>query len=97
MASVPRSEDAGVAINALWHIIEPIRDAVPNVVNRPPNHLFNVERIRADDAIGGRQHIRLGQLALRCPLAHVKLIELNIDAENIAPLPRQEQQIALAG
>ncbi len=90
MASVPCGEDAGVAINALWDIIKLIRDAVSNVINRPPNHLFNLERIRANDAIGSRQHVRLRQLALRRPLAHVELIELDIDAEDIASLARQE-------
>ena len=97
VASIPRSEDAWVAVFALWYIVKFVRDAVTDVIDGPPDHLLHVERIRLDDPVGRSNHVFLRELAMGGFFVGAEFVQFDIHAEHVAPLARQDQHVALAG
>ena len=66
VARIACSKYTWVAVYTISHVIKSVGDAVTNVVDRPPHHLFHIQRIGPDDAIGRSDHVVLRQLAMRC-------------------------------
>ena len=97
VAGVSGGEHARVAVFAFRHVVKLVGDAVANVVNGPPDHLLHVNRIGPDDAVGRGNHVVLGELALGGLFVGLELVELDVHAEHVAALARQDQHIAFVG
>ena len=67
---------------------------MPDLVDRPPHHLFHVERVGGEDALGRGDHMILRQVARRHPFVGVQLVEFDIHAEQVATFARQDQDVA---
>ena len=94
VAGVAGGEHARVAVRALGHVVKLVGDAVADVVDRPPDDLLHVQRIGFDDAVGGRDHVVLGELLAGGLFAFLELVEFHVHAEHIAAFARQDQHIA---
>ena len=97
VTGITRREDAGLARRIVTHIVELVSDAMADVVDRPPDHFLDVKRVGLDDAVGSRDHVFLGELAVRGLFIGTQLVQLNVHPEHVAALSRQYQHVAFIG
>ena len=97
MAGISCGKDTWVTVFALKHIIKAIGNAVANIVNRPPDYFFHIQRIGTDDAVSRSNHVVLSELAMCCFFIRAEFVELDIHAKHIATFTGQDQHIAFFG
>jgi hypothetical protein len=61
VAGIARDEHARQASSglALRHVVEPIRDALADLIDREPSHISHVQRIGPQDALSDLDHLLL--------------------------------------
>ena len=91
MAGVAGDEDAREAgfHLLLRHIVELVAQALANLVNGPPGDVFDVQRVRMNDPVRGRDQLISGDVLRRQVLIGVELAELDIDADEVSAFARE--------
>ena len=79
------------------HVIELVAQPLADLVDRPPGDLLHVERIGIENPPRLRDQIVGRDVAVGDPLAGVELVELDIEAEQIAALARDDDDAAVVG
>ncbi len=88
MAGITCYKHMGMAVFGITHIVKLVSEAVADVINRPPHHLFDIERLGFDDAIGSCNHVILGEFFLCSFFVWAYFVQLDIHAEKIATFSR---------
>ena len=80
-----------------FHVVELVAQALADLVDRPPGDLFHVERIGVEDTPGARDHVVDRDIPVGDAFARIELVHLDIDAEQIAALARDDDDAAVLG
>ena len=81
----------------LRHVVELVAKPLADLVDRPPGDLLHLERVGMQDPLRCRDQAVEGDVAARDPFVSIELVELDIDADQIAAFPRDEHDVALIG
>ena len=76
-------------------VIEDIADALADFIGRPPGDLFHVQPVGREDASRFRNQHLGRDLAVGGPLIPMKRVELDIEADHIAALARNDKYAAV--
>ena len=78
------------------HVVELVGQAVPDLVDRPPHHVFDVEVMRLQNTFCLGDDILDPKPPIRHALVLVELVEFDVKPHQIAALTRQNKNAALA-
>ena len=97
VAGVARDEDARQARSSVLRrdIVEPVGNALANLVHREPHHVFHVERIGAQHALRGLDHLLLGVVTEGFAVVRVNLAEVHVEPHQVAALAGDQQDVAV--
>ena len=98
VAGVAGQHHAGKACGhfGFGHIVELVGQAVPDLVDRPPDHLFHIQLERAEDALCLGNDVVGVHAAVGRALVFAQVVELHIQAHQMAAFARQHHQDAVA-
>ena len=96
MAGVTGNKDARRTHSdlAVGHIVESIAESLADLVDRPPGNLLHVECVRMEDPLRCGDQIVHGDVALRDPFVLVELVEFDVNADEVAAFPRDDETLA---
>ena len=99
MAGITGDEDAGMDAGSciVRYVVKPVAQALPDLVDRPPSDLLHVKDVGMKDATGGGDKVLSGDVKARGALVLGELVELDIDAEHVSALARNDQSAAVVG
>ena len=97
VAGVAGNEHARQARSGLVRrdIVETVGDALADLIDREPDHVPHVERVRAEHALRGLDDLFLRDSHGRLRGCRVDLAEIDIEPHHVAALARDEQDVAL--
>ena len=97
VAGITGDEDAGVDAGSriVRNIVEPVAQALPDLVDRPPGDLLHVKAVGVEDATGGGDKALRGDVEARDALVLGELVEFDIDTEHVSALARNDQGAAV--
>ena len=97
VAGITGDEDAGGdAIGRIvGNVVEPVAQALPDLVDRPPGDLFHVQPVGVEDATGGGDKVLGSDVEARGALVLGELVEFDIDTEHVAALARNDEGAAV--
>ena len=79
------------------HVVELVGQPLADLINRPPRDFFHVERIWIENPPRLRDQLIDGDIAACDPFADFQLGELNVEAEEVAAFPRDDDNGAIIG
>ena len=99
VAGIAGDEHARQALphSSFGHVIELVAQALADLVDRPPGDLLHVERMGIENAPRRRDQIVGRDVAIGDALVGAELVELDIQAKQIAALARNDDDAAVAG
>ena len=98
VAGVAGDEDPWQLGVSQWrrHIVKAVGHSLANLVNGEPGHAFHIERVRVQHALCGGDNSLLGVLlAQGVALGRVGLAQVHVQANHVAALARNQQNIAV--
>jgi len=97
VTSVAGDEDAWEARSNLIRrdVVEPVCDALADLINCKPRHASNVQRVRAQHALRDLDDLLLRVQTEGFAVVRVDLAEIDVEPHHVAALARDEQDIAL--
>src|SRR5947209_20613940 len=72
------------------YVVEPIAQALPDLVDRPPSDLLHVKAVGVENATGGGDKAPRGDVEAHGALVLRELVELDIDTEHVSALTRSD-------
>ena len=81
----------------LRHVVELVAQALADLVDGPPGDVFDVQRVRMNDPVRGRDQLVGGDVLGRQVLIGVELVELDVEADQVAPLAGDDEDVPLVG
>jgi hypothetical protein len=81
----------------LGHIVELVAEALADLVDGPPGDVFDVQRVRMNDPPCGRDQLLGRDVPGRQVLIGVELVELDVEADQVAALARDDEDVSLVG
>src|SRR3984893_356767 len=81
----------------LRYVIEPVAKSLADLVDRPPCDLLHLKGVGMQDSLRRSDHIIDGYVPARDPFVFLELVELNIDADQIAAFTGDDQDAAFVG
>jgi len=99
MAGVAGDEHAGKPLRGFLfrHVVELVAKPLADLVDRPPGDFFHLERIGLENPLRRRDQIIGGNVPIPNPFGFVELVDLDIDPDQIATFPRDENDVAFRG
>ena len=85
------------AISSPGHVIELVGQALADLINRPPGDFLHLEPIRIENPPRLRDQLINGDIAACDPFADFEFGDLNIEADEVAAFPRDDEDAALIG
>ena len=97
VAGIASDEYAGQPRRDLFlrHVIKLVGQPLPNLINRPPGDLLHLERIGMENPLRFRDEFIDGDIAACDPFADFEFGELDIEADEVAAFPRDDNDAAL--
>ena len=96
MAGVTHNEDIGVAaVGCRVAVIEHRTQALANLINRPPGHFFHGQGVRLQDSLGGADQLIEADVPAVNTLPGRQLLQFNVKAHQVPPLPGDEHKCAV--
>ncbi len=89
----PREADAGELGR---HVVEPVCEALAHLVDREPDDLLHLERVRVQHPPRDLDDLLRPHVADGGAVAAVELSELDVQADEITALARDEEDVAAA-
>ena len=86
-----------IPILPVRHVVELVGQPLADLIDRPPWDFFHVEHIRIEYPPRLRDQVIDADIAACDPLAHFELGELDVEAEEIAAFPRDNDNGAIVG
>ena len=77
----------------LRHVVELVAKALADLIDRPPRDLLHVDGVRTQYAACRRHEMLCGDDSARHPLILVELVEFDIQADEIAAFPGNDQAL----
>ena len=84
-----------VSAEFVRNVVEPVAQALPDLVNRPPGYLFHIQAVGVEDATGGRDKVLRSNVEARGALVLGELVEFDIDTEHVSALARNDEGAAV--
>ena len=99
VTGVPGDEDAREAgfHLLLRHVVELVAQTLADLVDGPPGDVFDVQRVRMNDPVRGCDQLVGGDVLGRQVLIRVELVELDVEADQVAPLAGDDEDVPLVG
>src|SRR5271169_1041338 len=79
------------------YVVEFVAKSLADLVHRPPRDLLHLKGVGMQDPLRRCDDMIDGDVPARDPFAFLELVELNIDADQIAALPGDDQDAAFVG
>src|SRR5205085_4960486 len=77
------------------YVVEPVAQALPDLVDRPPSDLLHVKAVGVENATGGGDKALRGDVEAHGALVLRELVELDIDTEHVSALTRNDERAAV--
>jgi hypothetical protein len=92
VAGVTRDKDAGQAGASLvcGHVVEPVGDALTDLVDREPRDVADLQRIGAQHPPRGLDDLFLRNETERLAIGRVDLAQVDVEAHHVPALARDE-------
>ena len=97
VAGVAGEEHPGRATVAVLDVVEPVGDAVPDLVHAVPGDLLHVDRVRVQDLVRAADDLLDGGAAHRPVVGVGHLAEVDVHAREVPALARDVQDVARLG
>ena len=79
------------------HVVEPVGDALTDLVHSEPDHAFHIERVRVQHTPRGGDDLLLGVVPKGVAVVRIDLAEVDVEPHQVTALARDEQDVALVG
>src|SRR5208282_3014097 len=81
----------------LRHVVELVAKSLADLVDRPPHNLLHLKSVGMQDSLRRCDNIIDGDVPARDPFISLELVEFNIDADQKAAFPGNDQDAAFVG
>ncbi len=81
----------------LRHVVEFVGEPLADLIDGPPGNFLCVELVRMQDPLRLRNELIERDMAVCDPFAGVELGELDVEADQVAAFPRDDENAALVG
>ncbi len=79
------------------YVVELVAQPLADLVDRPPRDLLHVERVGGENAARRRDQVVVADVAIGNPFAGFELVEFDVQPEQIAAFPRNDDDAAVVG